>query len=130
MHPRAGTEFTADMAGRVAAILSNASFRVAPRDAPLDANDDTVDIDELTRQQFAALRGAFELPRVAIVGPAGSCKTLLALWKLDALLEEGKRALYVCFNKALAEYLRQANPEMSAAITSVDRFFFQLAEMY
>lgn len=129
MHQRADSEFTADMADRVAAILSNASFRVAPRDAPLDANDDSIDIDELTRQQFAALRGAFELPRVAIVGPAGSGKTLLALWKLDALLEEGKRVLYVCFNKALAEHLRQANPEMSAAITSVDRFFHQLAKL-
>jgi hypothetical protein len=126
---RAGNEFTAELAGRVAAILSNASFRVAPRDVPLDANDDAVNIDELTRQQFAALRGAFELPRVAIVGPAGSGKTLLSLWKLDALLEEGKRALYVCFNKALAEHLRQANPEMSAAITSVDRLFYQLVEI-
>ncbi|WP_332612170.1 NERD domain-containing protein [Achromobacter sp. ESBL13] len=129
MHPRGADEFSADMAGRVAAILSNASFRVAPRDTTLDAIDDTVDIDELTRQQFAALRGAFELPRVAIVGPAGSGKTLLALWKLDALLEEGKRALYVCFNKALAEYLRQANPEMSMAIISVDQLFYRLAEI-
>jgi superfamily I DNA and RNA helicase len=127
IHQQQGSEFTADMAGRVAAILSNASFRIAPRDAPLDADEDVVDLDELTRQQFAALRGAFELPRVAIVGPAGSGKTLLALWKLDALLEEGTRALYVCFNKALAEHLRLANPEMSAAITSVDRLFYQLA---
>lgn len=127
IHQPQGSEFTADMAGRVAAILSNASFRIAPRDAPLDADEDVVDLDELTRQQFAALRGAFELPRVAIVGPAGSGKTLLALWKLDALLEEGKRALYVCFNKALAEHLRLANPEMSAAITSVDRLFYKLA---
>ncbi|KAG9602489.1 hypothetical protein KCV01_g7194, partial [Aureobasidium melanogenum] len=123
-----GSEFTAEMAGKVATILSNASFRVAPRDAPLDADEDAVDLDELTRQQFAALRGAFELPRVAIVGPAGSGKTLLALWKLDALLEEGKRALYVCFNKTLAERLKLTNPEMSASITSVDRFFFQLAK--
>jgi hypothetical protein len=127
IHQQQGSEFTADMAGRVAAILSNASFRIAPRDAPLDADEDVVDLDELTRQQFAALRGAFELPRVAIVGPAGSGKTLLALWKLDALLEQGTRALYVCFNKALAEHLRLANPEMSAAITSVDRLFYQLA---
>jgi hypothetical protein len=130
IHPQAGNEFDANIAGRVAAILSNASFRVAPRDVPLDANDDAVDIDDLTRQQFAALRGAFELPRVAIVGPAGAGKTLLALWKLDALLEEGKRALYVCFNKALAEHLRRTNPEMSDAITSVDRLFYQLAEIH
>ena len=127
IHQLKGSEFTADMAGRVATILSNASFRIAPRDTPLDADEDVVDLDELTRQQFAALRGAFELPRVAIVGPAGSGKTLLALWKLDALLEEGKRALYVCFNKALAEHLRLANPEMSAGIASVDRLFYQLA---
>lgn len=121
------SEFTADMAGRVAAILSNASFRIAPRDVPMNADDDAVDLDELTRQQFAALRGAFELPRVAIVGPAGSGKTLLALWKLGALIEEGQRVLYVCFNKALAEYLKLANPEMAERITSVDRLFFLLA---
>ncbi len=129
VHQAQGSEFTADMAGRVAAVLSNASFRITPRDVPLDAEEDAVDLDELTRQQFAALRGAFELPRVAIVGPAGSGKTLLALWKLDALLEEGRRALYVCFNKALAEHLKLANPEMSAAITSVDRLFYQLAKV-
>jgi len=115
------------MAARVGAILSNAAFRIGGRDVPLDASDDASDIDALTRQQFAALRGAFELPRVAIVGPAGSGKTLLALWKLAALLEEGKRALYVCFNRALAEHLRQANSEMSKAIVSVDRLFAQVA---
>lgn len=121
------SEFTLDMAGRVAAILSNANFRIGEHDVPLNADEDAVDLDDLTRQQFAALRGAFELPRVAIVGPAGSGKTLLALWKLDALLEEGKRVLYVCFNKALAAHLKLANPEMSEAITSVDRLFYQLA---
>lgn len=125
--PGRTSEFTPDMAGRVASILSNEAFRVVVRDTPLDAGDDASDIDELTRQQFAALRGAFELPRVAIVGPAGSGKTLLALWKLEALLEEGRRALYVCFNKALAEHLRQANGAMAHAITSVDRLFAQLA---
>ena len=127
MHAQARSEFTTDMVGRVGAILSNAFFRVGGRDTPLDAVEDASDIDTLTRQQFAALRGAFELPRVAIVGPAGSGKTLLALWKLAALLEEGRRAIYVCFNRSLAEHLRGANAEMSDSIVSVDRLFSQLA---
>lgn len=118
-----GASFTADMAKRTAAILSNARFAIRSVDTPLDAREDARDIDELTRHQFAALRGAFELPNVAIVGPAGSGKTMLALWKLAALLEEGKRALYVCFNVALAECLRLENAAMASAITNVDRLF-------
>jgi hypothetical protein len=122
-----GAALTADLARRIAATFSNSRFIVHPADTPLDAMEDARDIDELTRHQFAALRGAFELPSVAIIGPAGSGKTMLALWKLMALIEEGKRALYVCFNVALAERLRIENPAMAASITSVDRLFTQVA---
>jgi hypothetical protein len=122
-----GAALTADLARRIAATFSNSRFAVHPSDTPLDAMEDARDIDELTRHQFAALRGAFELPSVAIIGPAGSGKTMLALWKLMALIEEGKRALYVCFNVALAERLRIENPAMAAYITSVDRLFTQVA---
>jgi len=122
-----GAALTADLARRIAATLSNSRFVIQPADTPLDAREDATDIDELTRHQFAALRGAFELPSVAIIGPAGSGKTMLALWKLAALIEEGKRALYVCFNVALAERLRIENPAMAASITSVDRLFTQVA---
>jgi hypothetical protein len=118
-----GAAFTVDLARRTAAILSNSRFVIRPADTPLDAKEDLRDIDELTRHQFAALRGAFELPSVAIVGPAGSGKTLLAMWKLAALLDEGKRAIYVCFNVALAERLRIENPAMASSITSVDKLF-------
>ncbi len=121
-------EFTEEVASRIAQILTNSTFRVAGRDTPLDAREDSEAVDELTRQQFAALRGAFELPRVAIVGPAGSGKTLLAMWKLEALIEEGRRALYVCFNKALAEFLQRTNPGLADAITSVDRLFTKIAD--
>lgn len=123
---RSGGDFSNGLVGKIATMFSNGRFLVKAVDTPLDAQEDVRDIDELTRHQFAALRGAFDLPSVAIIGPAGSGKTMLALWKLAALLEEGRRALYVCFNKALAECLRFQNPTLASAIVSVDRLFTQL----
>lgn len=120
---RTGKAFGAAACDEVATILAKLGFEVRAIDTEVEAQEDDQTIDQLTRQQFAALKGAFELPRVAILGPAGSGKTVLALWKLKALLEEGRRALYVCFNKALAEYLRIKNPECAGSIVSVDAFF-------
>jgi len=124
----AGKKFTQDFVDRAAKILTNQRFRIIAVDTELDVQEDEKNIDELTRQQFAALRGAFELPRVAIIGPAGSGKTLLAIWKLSALLEEGKKAIFVCFNKPLAEHLRIAHPDMANAIVSVDSLFWRIVD--
>jgi len=123
-----GKKFSQDIADQAAKILTNQRFRVVAVDTELDASEDENDIDELTRQQFAALRGAFELPRVAIIGPAGSGKTLLAIWKLLALLEEGKKAVFVCFNIALAKSLRLKNPDIADAIVSVDSLFWGIVD--
>ena len=121
-----GKKFSQDFANRASEVLTNQDFRVISVDTELDSHEDENDVDQLTRQQFAALRGAFELPRVAIIGPAGSGKTLLAIWKLSALLEEGKKAIFVCFNKALAESLRIKYPEMASAIVNVDSLFWRI----
>lgn len=121
-----GKKFTYDIALKFSQTLSNSKFIVQGVDTPLDVLEDLKEIDELTRQQFAALRGAFELQSVAILGPAGSGKTMLALWKLEALLEEGKKAIYVCFNKYLAEWLRNKNLNLAPMIVSVDKFFTQI----
>lgn len=115
--------FTRSVAERVAGILTCRAFAITKADSELDVEADASKVDELTRQQFAALRGVFDLPRVAVVGPAGSGKTLLAIWRLRALLDAGARALYVCFNKNLAALLRQQNPEQADAIVNVDKFF-------
>jgi DNA replication protein DnaC len=123
-----GKKFTQEIAENAVKILTNQRFRVASVDTELIATEDEESIDELTRQQFAALRGAFELPRVAISGPAGSGKTLLAIWKLSALIEEGKRAIYVCFNKSLSKSLSTRYPELSSAIFSVDSLFWSLVD--
>ncbi len=121
-----GHHFSTEIAARIATTLSNGRFIVQGVDSQLDAAEDVRDIEELTRHQFAALRGAFDLTSVAIVGPAGSGKTMLAIWKVAALVEEGKRALYVCFNKSLAEYLQSSNPLLASVIVSVDRLFTKI----
>ena len=115
--------FTHAVADRVAEILTCRPFSITPADSGAAVADDFEEIEKLTRQQFAALRGIFEFPRVAVNGPAGSGKTLLAIWRLQVLLEAGKQALYVCFNKNLAEMLRQRHPDLSLAIASVDKLF-------
>lgn len=115
--------FDHDVIERVAQILTSRPFSITKADSQIDVREDIKDIDNLTRQQFAALRGIFELPRVAVTGPAGSGKTLLAIWRLQAVIEAGKRALYVCFNTKLAETLRWRHPEHASCIVSVDKFF-------
>ena len=125
---RVGKKFTLNLVNKAAEALTNQRFKVVAVDTELDSIEDEKNIDELTRQQFAALRGAFDLPRVAIIGPAGSGKTLLAFWKLQALLEEGKKAIFVCFNKKLAESLKARHPNAADAIFSVDSLFWGIVK--
>lgn len=116
-------QFTGAAVERVAEILTSRPFAITKADSRVDVQDDVARIDTLTRQQFAALKGVFELPRVAVIGPAGSGKTLLAIWRLQALKDAGRRAMYVCFNTKLAETLKTRYPDCADSIVSVDKLF-------
>ena len=116
-------QMSAPVANKIAKLLTSSPFQVTRADTAEERSADVDKVSELTRQQFAALRGVFDLPRVAVLGPAGSGKTLLAIWRLRALLEQDRKALYVCFNKDLAAYLRKLNPEVEGSIASVDKLF-------
>ncbi|CAE6791148.1 ATP-dependent helicase [Paraburkholderia domus] len=48
----------------------------------------------------------FEPFRLRVIGTAGSGKTQLAVRVLDDAVKAGKRALYLCFNRPLADHLR------------------------
>ena len=102
---KTGQSFDRDLMERCATFLVNGNFIVEPTDTSLDADETEKRVERLTDQQFAALR-VFDLKDVGVIGPAGSGKTLLAIWRLRAALGGRVRAIYVCFNTALAQFLK------------------------
>ncbi len=62
---------------------------------------------QLTREQARALQGIYSNERVRVEGTAGSGKTLLALERAKKFAEEGKRVLFLCYNRNLADWLRR-----------------------
>lgn len=55
--------------------------------------------------------------RLRVVGTAGSGKTQLAISVLRDASEAGRRALYVCFNRPLADHVRAIAPDDVLAVT-------------
>jgi hypothetical protein len=121
-----GAQFTTPVVEKIVDQLKNRRFHLVKVDSGDDVEDDKAKIEQLTRQQFATLRGLFDLPRVAVIGPAGSGKTVLAMWRLKACIDDGRRAVYVCFNKNLANSLQLLNPDHAEFIWSIDRLFHKL----
>jgi superfamily I DNA/RNA helicase len=61
---------------------------------------------ELTEMQAQVFEGLFARDRFLVEGVAGSGKTFLALHRALAFAREGRRTLFVCYNKELAAWLR------------------------
>jgi hypothetical protein len=62
---------------------------------------------ELTELQAQVFEGLYAQDRVLVEGVAGSGKTFLALHRALAFARDGKRALFVCYNRELAVWLRR-----------------------
>jgi hypothetical protein len=90
------------------ALEKTLGLRVEIR-TPLKLQFDEEDrrIVELTEDQAYVLAYITKRHRAAVVGPAGSGKTLLALQVARKLAAGGNRTLLACFNRRLADYLRQ-----------------------
>lgn len=69
--------------------------------------EDTKRIEALTAEQSWILESFEENPQMAVSGGAGSGKTVLAIEKARRSADAGRRTLLVCFNRALAAYLRR-----------------------
>lgn len=61
----------------------------------------------LTENQFAILDSLQLRPQAAVSGCAGSGKTMLAMEKARRLANEGFSVLFMCFNKSLAQWVRE-----------------------
>jgi superfamily I DNA/RNA helicase len=94
---------------RGAAKLINALNHDVVIEQPLGLRADGVDraIAELSEQQYRILRYLKHKPRLAIRGPAGSGKTLLALERARDLARSGAETLLLTYNRPLADYLAQ-----------------------
>jgi hypothetical protein len=55
--------------------------------------------------------------RVRVVGTAGSGKTQLALRALERADKQGQRALYICYNRPLADHIRNIAPPSADVLT-------------
>jgi len=62
-------------------------------------------IEYLTQSQFKILRQLHRIKRTAIMGGAGTGKTLLAMEKAHQLLTDGFRVLVMCYNRNLQAWL-------------------------
>jgi len=62
---------------------------------------------ELTERQGRILRSIQHRHRASIAGGAGTGKTLLALQRAKSLAAQGLGTLLVCFNRALADFLKR-----------------------
>lgn len=73
----------------------------------VDILSEEAEFVRLTEQQCRLIDFIASVPRAAISGCAGSGKTMLAAHKAKQLADEGLKVLFTCFNKNLADFLRE-----------------------
>lgn len=69
---------------------------------------------QLTEEQVNGLLYTRFLKRIAFTGGAGTGKTVLGFEIAARLTDEGKRVMFLCFNREQADYLRGKNHEHPA----------------
>lgn len=123
-HEEAFQYFTPDKIRRILSSLSLTTNGLEHYSQYLD-NDNRLNAC-LTAPQQNCLNDILEHRYTHIRGSAGTGKTLIALACAKEYARMNKQVLYVCFNKALAEYLRSNNTSPLITILS----YYQLPRYY
>lgn len=84
-------------------------------------------LDKITREQRVVLDMLEDSQRVIVEGGAGTGKTLLAVDAAKRLASEGRRVLFLCYNKLLAARIEQRlaadSYEGELLVRHLDRYF-------
>lgn len=91
--------------------------------------DDELGLVLLTQQQANALRKMTINNHLAVIGCAGSGKTLLAVEHARRLAGDGAKVLFVCFNKGLARHLRERQGESGVHFITFHGLCVEQAEL-
>ena len=86
------------------------------------------EVKRYTEEQIVALDAMEANPRVIFKGPAGTGKTLLALEASRRGALQGKRVLFVCFNRLLGQWLHgQLVEYRNVKVTTIHRYMLEIA---
>jgi len=95
----------------------------------VDIETEGAEFVKLTEQQCRLIDFVATTPRAAIAGCAGSGKTMLAAHKAEQLAKEGLHVLFTCFNKNLANFLREDYLEERPSTLEIVHFHKLAASM-
>jgi hypothetical protein len=79
-------------------------------------------IEQLTEEQFQLLRFIQYHRRAAIVGGAGTGKTMLAIEKAQQLIEDGLRVLFLAYNRNIVEWIERALTDDLVTVSTYHAF--------
>lgn len=81
---------------------------------------------EINRTQDTIIDLLMHYPKAFIVGGAGTGKTWIGIKKIIRCVQSGGRALYLCYNKALAEHVTDIMSDNRANCQNIDSFAYAL----
>ncbi len=104
-HWKQNARLTTDDVDTVTSRLApTVTVRTRLRDAIVDSNEVLIQLTERQIQTFGQLR---LVRRAAVLGGAGTGKTILAIERVRRLVSEGFKTLLTCYNSPLANFMTQ-----------------------